>query len=73
MSSPAIRGPDQAKGHLRDHLMRQHRRPAREIEGLPLAALHRFEHLEQTMGLIQLDHVHRDGDVPLRATNDARP
>ena len=59
MSSSSSRDPSRDKGSVRDHLMRHHRRSAREIDGLPLEALHRFEHVEQTMGLIHLDHEHR--------------
>ena len=43
---------------LRDHLLRDHGRTAGELDGLPLAYLHRFEHVEQAMGLNALDHEH---------------
>jgi hypothetical protein len=43
---------------LRDHLLRDHGRAGREIDGLPLADLHRFEHVEQAMGLNDLSHRH---------------
>ena len=58
-SSSSSRDPGRDKGGVRDHLMRHHRRSAREIDELPLEALHRFEHVEQAMGLIELDHVHQ--------------
>jgi hypothetical protein len=44
--------------HLRDHLLRDHGRSAREIDGLSLTDLHRFEHVEQAMGLNDLSHQH---------------
>jgi hypothetical protein len=59
VTGSSSRDPGRDKGSVRDHLMRHHRRSAREIDELPLEALHRFEHVEQTMGLIQLDHVHQ--------------
>jgi hypothetical protein len=43
---------------LHDHLLRDHGRTAQEINGLPLADLHRFEHVEQAMGLNDLGHQH---------------
>jgi hypothetical protein len=43
---------------LHDHLLHDHARTGREINGLPLADLHRFEHVEQAMGLIDLGHQH---------------
>jgi len=43
---------------LRYHLVREHGRSGPEFAGLPLAELHRFEHLEQAMGLITLGHGH---------------
>jgi hypothetical protein len=46
---------------LRDHLLHDHGRTAGEIEGLPLAGLHRFEHVEQAMGLNDLSHHHPSG------------
>jgi hypothetical protein len=44
--------------HLHDHLLRDHGRTAGEIDGLPLAYLHHFEHVEQAMGLTELSHQH---------------
>ena len=44
---------------LRDHLLREHGRTGRETDGLPLEGLHRFEHVEQAMGLNDLRHQHR--------------
>jgi hypothetical protein len=35
---------------LREHVLREHGRTAGETDGLPLEALHRFEHVEQAMG-----------------------
>jgi hypothetical protein len=43
---------------LRRHLAHEHGRTGREIAGLPAADLHRFEHVEQSMGLITLGHRH---------------
>jgi hypothetical protein len=43
---------------LHDHMVRDHGRSGREINGLPLADLHRFEHVEQAMGLNDLGHQH---------------
>jgi hypothetical protein len=43
---------------LRTHLLREHGRTEPNIAGLPLAHLHRFEHVEQAMGLISLRHRH---------------
>jgi hypothetical protein len=43
-----------------DHLIHDHGRDRQEIERLPLAAIHRFEHLEQAMGLLDLDHAHAE-------------
>jgi hypothetical protein len=48
-----------AISRLRDHLLRAHGRTGRETEGLPLADLHRFEHVEQSMGLNGLSHHHQ--------------
>jgi hypothetical protein len=54
---------------LRDHLLREHGRTARELHGLPLADLHRLGHLEEEMGLIGPTHRHAvGGDVPLEAS-----
>jgi hypothetical protein len=47
---------------LHDHMLRHHGRTEREINGLPLADLHRFEHVEQAMGLNGLSH-HHPADV----------
>jgi hypothetical protein len=43
---------------LNDHMLRHHGRTERELNGLPLAELHRFEHVEQSMGLNDLGHQH---------------
>jgi hypothetical protein len=43
---------------LHDHMLRDHGRTGREINGLPLEDLHRFEHVEQAMGLNDLSHQH---------------
>jgi hypothetical protein len=48
---------------LHDHLVREHGRTPREIAGLPLADLHRFEHVEQDLGLNTLSHRHA---IPLK-------
>jgi hypothetical protein len=46
---------------LREHLIRDHGRTAQEIDGLPLADLHRFEHVEQALGLNDISHHHPAG------------
>src|SRR3954471_21145023 len=46
---------------LRDHMLHEHPRTGQEISGLPLADLHRFEHVEQAMGLNDLSHQHPSG------------
>jgi hypothetical protein len=46
-------------GRLRDHLLHEHGRTEREIDRLPLADLHSFEHIEQGMGLNDLGHRHQ--------------
>jgi hypothetical protein len=43
---------------LRDHLLHDHGRTEEEIAGLPLAELHRFEHVEHALGLHTLSHQH---------------
>jgi hypothetical protein len=43
---------------LHEHLIRDHGRTGPEIDGLSLADLHHFEHLEQELGLIDLGHRH---------------
>jgi hypothetical protein len=43
---------------LHDHMVREHGRAGRELDGLPLADLHHFEHVEQAMGLTELSHHH---------------
>jgi hypothetical protein len=63
---PASRGPRSVheaaarNGWLRDHLVREHGRTERELEGMDLEDLHRFEHVEQELGLIELGHRHAD-------------
>jgi hypothetical protein len=57
VTSPATEAPVRSSG-LREHLLRDHGRSEREIEGLPLADLLRFEHVEQAMGLNHLGHHH---------------
>jgi hypothetical protein len=43
-------------------MLREHGRTGRELDGLPLADLHHFEHVEQAMGLTDLSH-HHPADV----------
>ena len=50
---------------LHHHLLHEHGRDGREINGLPLADLHHFEHVEQAMGLNDLRHQHPE-DVGTR-------
>ena len=47
-----------SSSELHDHMLRDHGRSGSETDGLPLADLHRFEHVEQEMGLIGLGHRH---------------
>jgi hypothetical protein len=51
---------------LHDHLRHDHGRQERELDGLPLAAVHRLEHLEDDMGLLQLRHRHLTGSARRR-------
>ena len=49
---------------VRHHLVHDHRRAWRDIDGLPVDEVHRFEHVEQALGLVHLDHWHgRDGGI----------
>ena len=48
---------------LHDHLVRDHGRNPNEITGLPLAAVHRLEHVDQALELLHLDHRHRRGEL----------
>jgi hypothetical protein len=48
---------------LRDHLIHDHGRTEQELDGLPLAELHHFEHVEQGMGLNDLGHHHPAQDA----------
>jgi hypothetical protein len=49
---------------VHSHLVHDHRRAWPDIEGLPADDVHRFEHVEQDLGLLHLDHWHsRDGTV----------
>ena len=43
---------------LRDHLLAAHGREIRDLAGLPLAGVHRLEHVEQELGLLHLHHGH---------------
>jgi hypothetical protein len=43
---------------LRDHLLSEHGRESRDLAGLPLAGVHRLEHVEDELGLLQLHHGH---------------
>jgi hypothetical protein len=43
---------------LLGHLLSEHGRTPPELAGLPLADLHRFEHVEHELGLIPLSHRH---------------
>jgi hypothetical protein len=60
----ACLGPAVAGMGLRGHLIGDHGRSEREIDGLPHEDLHRFEHLEQAMGLTDLGHWHSAGGAP---------
>jgi hypothetical protein len=57
---------------LHDHMLHAHGRPGREINGLPLADLHHFEHVEQAMGLNDLSHQH-PADVGTHTRFSAEP
>ena len=60
-------------GLLHDHLLRDHGRTEAEINGFPLANLHRFEHVEQAMGLNRLSHQHpADVGAHTRVPADAK-
>ena len=52
---------------LRDHLLSAHGRDGAELNGLPLVAVHRFEHVEADLGLLSLGHHHRSRGT-VRAT-----
>jgi hypothetical protein len=52
---------------LREHLLHEHGRSGRELDGLPLAGLHRLEHVEEAMGLITLTHRHAGTGTRRRA------
>jgi hypothetical protein len=55
------------RSRLHDHMLRDHGRTARETDGMPLEDLHRFEHVEQSMGLNDLGHHHpADGETDTR-------
>ena len=43
---------------LRDHLVSEHGREFRDLAGLPLAGVHRLEHVEDELGLLHLHHGH---------------
>ena len=43
---------------LHHHLLHDHGRTEEELAVLPLADLHRFEHLEHELGLNELSHHH---------------
>jgi hypothetical protein len=43
---------------LHDHLLHDHGRTEEQLAGMPLAGLHRFEHVEHEMGLHRLSHRH---------------
>jgi hypothetical protein len=44
---------------LHDHLVSCHGRTGSDLDGLPLVAVHRFEHVEAELGLVELAHRHR--------------
>jgi hypothetical protein len=48
---------------LHDHLVRDHGRSPHEIAGVSLDAVHQLEHVDQTMGLLQLGHRHSSDDT----------
>jgi hypothetical protein len=48
---------------LHEHLVRDHGRAHHELNGLPLAAVHRLEHVDQAMELLHLDHRHHRGEL----------
>jgi hypothetical protein len=43
---------------LGHHLVDDHGRRTDELTGLPLRALHELEHIEESMGLLDLAHSH---------------
>lgn len=52
---------------LHDHLVSSHGRAGADLDGLPLVAVHRFEHVEAEMCLLSLGHRHRERGT-VRAT-----
>jgi hypothetical protein len=58
-SPPELTDHDQlAAEQLGEHLALDHARRWREDPGMPLRALHDLEHLEASMGLLELRHSH---------------
>ena len=53
--NPAVRN-----SWLHEHMLHEHGRSGEELNGLPLADLHHFEHVEQAMGLNDLGHQHHE-------------
>ena len=51
--------PDPGVESLREHLLREHHRSPHELGPLTLSDVHRLEHVEDELGLLALDHVHR--------------
>jgi hypothetical protein len=41
-----------------DHLIHDHGRSPHEISGLPPAAVHDLEHVDESLGLLYLHHCH---------------
>src|SRR3954447_22218769 len=63
-------GPDDG---LLEHLVSSHARTAADLAGLPTADVHSFEHLEQALGLIELDHVHGGAGAPDQVSATSTP
>jgi hypothetical protein len=57
---------------LRRHLSRKHGRSGPDVAGLPIGDLHRFEHVEQSMGLITLGHWHAPDGIGHRPDHPER-
>jgi hypothetical protein len=55
---------------LRRHLVRKHGRTG--PDGLPIADLHRFEHVEQSLGLITLGRWHAPDGIGHRPDRPER-
>lgn len=61
---PSQQGTGGSSTWLHQHLVRDHGRAPHELAGVPLEDVHRLEHVDQVLSLLQLGHRHaseRDG------------